>query len=262
MHKNNGYKIEYAIFGIVVSAIVILFSMLGAFNPIINSFVYLFGDIQKSLLNISSEWDKSFNAFSNITNIVEKSDNLERENIKLRSEVLELQRQMQIANLSISQKNQLAQFNTIYARVKLYSDNGNEIILDKGLNDGVEKDSVVVVGMYLIGNVIEVGDKYSKVQLVNTNDRTIPVKILVDNINALVQYDTQYGYIIKDIPINYNYTEGRDIVTLGVNSVFPYGLSLGKIDKLLSNKSDISQTVRINYPIDLHKLEEVFIIIN
>jgi rod shape-determining protein MreC len=207
------------------------------------------------------EWDKSFNAFNNISEIVEKSDNLEKENIKLRSDVLELKKQIEIIALSNTQKNQLNQFETIYARVKLYSDNGNEIVLDKGINDGVKKDSAVVVGLYLIGKVTESGDNYSKVQLVNTSDKTIPVKILVDNLNALIQYDSQYGYIIKDLPINYVFNEGRDIVTLGINSTFPYGLSLGKIDKLLSNKSDISQTVKINYPIDLHKLEEVFIIV-
>jgi rod shape-determining protein MreC len=261
VRKNNGYKIEYAIFGIVVSAITILFSMLGAFNPIINTFGYIFGDIQKSLLSFSLEWDKSFNAFNNISEIVEKSDNLEKENIKLKSDVMELQRQIQIANLSNTQRNQLGQYETIYSRVKLYSENGNEILLDKGTNDGVKKDSVAVLGNYLIGSVVEVGDNFSKVQLVNTADKIVPVKILIDNVNALIRYDSQYGYIIKDLPINYVFTEGRDVVTLGINSTFPYGLSLGKTDKLLSNKSDISQTVKINYPIDLHTLEEVFIIV-
>ncbi len=106
----------------------------------------------------------------------------------------------------------------------------NYIIIDKGKDYGILKDSAVVSSNGLIGKVEEVMDKTSLVKLI-TSDNKISIKI-VDDVNTYYGMILEYKYNklfleIEDISL---IKEESDVYTTGYG-VFPEGIYVGKIKK-------------------------------
>lgn len=260
MQKNLGFKIEFAVLGLVISSLIMLFALLGAFNPFINFSNLTLGSLQTSLRGFDQEQQKIFTSLGDIGSLIERSDNYQKENLLLKARIVELENNKAELEKVTKQANSLKQFQFTYARVTFFSEDGKYLIINRGKADGVNISAIVTWDIYLVGTVIEAGDNYAKVELLRASTKIIPVKIVIDNQNALLQYVPGKGFLLKDLPRSYKFKAGSDVVTLGIDSAFPFGLSVGQTEKLLSTENDISQTIQIDYPIEVSKLEEVYVL--
>lgn len=138
---------------------------------------------------------------------------------------------------------------------------GNWIEINRGSDDGIKKgDSVIVSKGIFVGRIQEVELKTSKVVLL-TNPSSIINAISIQN-NAKGVAKGEYGLgIIFDMIMQTDAIEiGDDIITSGIGGDIPRGLYLGKVQEVHDSNDNLYQQAVINSPVELSKLQVVFVI--
>lgn len=262
MNKKYKLKIEYAIIGCIVSALIYLFSLLGVLTPFVDFGRGIIGGTQEFFYKISVDITQSLNAISNVGNLTEQTDNLNKVKAELESLVAELKALNSSLEKRLAQEVKYPDKRFVYARVRNMSESVSEIIISAGQSQGVVAGDIVVVSNIPVGQVIEVGYQYSKVKLIISNDNKIPVKFADSKLNGFLEYDNTRGFIIRNLPASYNFVKGEFVVATGLNSPYYYGLYIGAVDSVVGSQTDPARTVNIIYPLKLNELEDVFVVLN
>jgi len=136
----------------------------------------------------------------------------------------------------------------------------NSIIIDKGSKDGVQKNMAIATYSGLVGRVVSVEKSSSKVLLILDQRSAV---------GAMIQRSRDIG-VLKGSEKNYCFMEylSRDadvkigdlVITSGLGSIFPKGLTIGKVIEVKKDNYALFQEVLIRPQVDFTKLEEVFIV--
>lgn len=136
------------------------------------------------------------------------------------------------------------------------------IMIDKGYEDGVIKGSPVLVSEGIVGQIIKVAKKYSRVLMIT--DRNSAVDALVQNtrVRGMVKGNNEdkctFVYALRKDEIK----AGEMIVSSGLDQVFPKGLKIGSIQDVKKIHSQLFQDITIETSVDFDKLEDVLVFIN
>ena len=136
------------------------------------------------------------------------------------------------------------------------------IIINKGEADGVQKGYPVVVPEGIAGKIIEVSDHYSKVLLIT--DRNSGVDALVQRSRArgiVVGESTDqcfFEYVLRKKDV----VPGDNVITSGMDGIYPKGLRIGIVHKVVKRDAGMFQAVKIFPYVDFEKLEEVLVILH
>ncbi len=127
------------------------------------------------------------------------------------------------------------------------------IIINKGSADNIKIGTNVYDKSYLVGRVIEVNYKSSRVLLLSDLNSNVPISIIPGNIQAIIIGNGDNSGKIKYTKDNlYETIENQSIAyTSGTGSIFKSGIPVGKI-KILN------QDVYINFYSDFTQLKYVF----
>jgi rod shape-determining protein MreC len=129
-------------------------------------------------------------------------------------------------------------FNYITVRVISHTNNSflHSVLVNAGKNHNVKKGQAVINDQGLIGRVVEVGDKASRVLLVTDINSRIPIVIQrTFQRGILVGNNDDYPYLkflAKDADINV----GDIVLTSGDGNVFPSSQPIGVVHKLENDK--------------------------
>ena len=159
---------------------------------------------------------------------------------------------------------QLAGIHRIPAQVVSNSirDRENYITINRGLAGGVENEMGVVCGTGVVGIVYQAGQHYSLVLPVLNSRSSISCRL----------HDTEYfGYMkwnggspllafIDDIPRHAKIKVGEMVETSGFSSVFPAGIFVGKVRRILNSDDGLSYNLEIGLSTDFARLRNVSVI--
>lgn len=178
---------------------------------------------------------------NNLNQIFSYFKDLETENAELKIEIANLKRLKSINN-ALQMEN--AEFRKIlqivrdiepnYTMARLLSVSINAYsqtaLIAAGSNDKVEVNQVVTSSDgVLIGKIIEVGSKYSKVMLVSDFNSRIPVITSISRERAILAGGKKLSLLyFKD---NHNITVGESLITSGDGTIYPYGIEVANITK-------------------------------
>ena len=159
-----------------------------------------------------------------------------------------------------------SEYNTITAKVVQNSINkkDNLITIDKGYADGVRKDMGVVSGTGVVGIIYLVGKHYSVALPVLNSRSNISCTIRKRGYFGYLHWqgtDSQYAYV-EDVPRHAHYTKGDIIETSGYSSVFPKGITVGKVICTFNSADGLSYRIKIKLATDFANLHDVCIINN
>ena len=128
------------------------------------------------------------------------------------------------------------------------------IIINKGSSEGLEIGTNIYDRNYLVGRVIEVNYKSSRVLLLSDLNSSVPISITPGNVQAIVVGDGKNSGQIKYIKDNLaKYIEDQSIAyTSGTGSIFKSGIPVGRV-------SEIENRFLINYYSDFEQLKYVFV---
>jgi len=247
---------------ILLSVLFILLSKLGSLGVLYD----ITSGIAYKLNNDSYQFFTKFNGnieyFQNLRNIKENNDILIKENIKLKSKNVILQKQLNDIDSVMKQMD--FDLNYIIEPVRVVRINERsygEIVINKGISSGVSIGNVLIFEQYAIGEVIEVMEKSAIVRLVIAPQSSVPAITMATETKGLVEGSVGDGLKLVDILIDQNLEDGDIVITSGVNNNYPYGLILGSIDIVEQVDSEIVKVATLKNEVDFNALDKLFIIV-
>ena len=131
------------------------------------------------------------------------------------------------------------------------------IIINKGSKDNIKIGTNIYDQSYLVGRVIEVNFKTSRVLLLSDLNSNVPVTIAPQNIQAIVTGSgDNYGQIkyIKD-GLSEEIDDESIIYTSGTGAIFKSGIPIGTLEIIKENSSS---EFRVEFYSDFSQLKYVF----
>ena len=214
------------------------------------------------------EWESDMHSYLELKKINEQ---LTRENLVLQYNNQILRDELAVLKhdttyVELLMQDHLADLDVIPARVINNSVRlkDNIITLDKGYLDGVRGEMGVVSGTGIVGIIYEVSDHYSLV---------LPILNSHSNISCRLRGTEFFGSLkwkggnvldayIDDIPLHAHFRVGDIVETSGFSSVFPAGIFVGKVSKILTSQDGLSYELKVRLSLDMATLRDVNIINN
>ncbi len=140
----------------------------------------------------------------------------------------------------------------------------NLITIDKGSADGVRQDMGVASGNGVVGVVYMVAPHYSVV---------IPLLNLSSSVSCKIRGRGYFGYLhweggdsrvayMDDVPRHAHFKLFDWVETSGFSSIFPPGITVGRIRHVYNSPDGVSYRLQINLSTDFAKLRDVCVIDN
>ena len=131
------------------------------------------------------------------------------------------------------------------------------IIINKGSKDNIIIGTNIYDQSYLVGRVIEVNYKTSRVLLLSDLNSNVPVTIAPENIQAIITGTGESFGQIKYIKegLADNFTEQSIAYTSGTGAIFKSGIPIGRLKNL---KNDSTSKFFVEFFSDFSQLKYVF----
>ena len=215
-------------------------------------------------LKIASD---SFNYITRISRL----PYVDSEKLELKHRIRELEKKLVESEEAILENKRLRSLLGFKQKARKYStpaliigrdpNNWSSIIfIDKGKNDGIVQDMVVISGEGLVGRVREMGETMSKVMLVNDID---------SKVGAIVQRNRDQGLLIGTsegkckliyLSLDSDVKKGDKILTSGMGGIYPKGILIGQVTEVAKERGRLYKYAIIEPSGELSKLEEVLCI--
>lgn len=140
------------------------------------------------------------------------------------------------------------------------------VTVDKGKKDGIEVDMIVVNQDGLVGRVIEVHNNSSVIKLISSNDSLNKISVdIITNDNTykgiISGYDqTNNKILVTSIRSSSNISEGNSVITNGIGTLFPSGITVGTVSKINSDDLGVSKVLEIDSKVDFENLRYLAIL--
>lgn len=140
----------------------------------------------------------------------------------------------------------------------------NIFTIDKGKNDGIEVNDVVVTAKGLVGRITEVGPSYAKV--VSIIDSNSSVGAIVTRTQDIAIADGELALSEEGLcRLNYVTSGAKLIVgdmieTSGLGGIYPKGILIGSVTEVKDSISGISGYAIIKPAVDFERIREVLVI--
>ena len=233
---------------------------------------YVFVPMQQGL-NAVGGW------FSEQADKLQSMQAVQRENEELRSQVDQLTSELNTLKLEQYELDNLRElleldqkypsYEKVGARV-ISKDSGNwfsTFLIDKGANDGIEKDMNVIAGSGLVGIVIDVGPNFAKVRSIIDDASNISGSTLTTRDYCIVNGNLQTmneNQVIEfgSLKNSQDAVEiGEQIVTSNVSDKYLQGILIGYIQSMQRDSNNLTCSGYITPAVDFEHLEEVLVIL-
>lgn len=210
-------------------------------------------------------------ALTSAEDAVTSVQGLSEENKKLKKEVLQFRIERQQYRELAEESKRLRELLSLKEREPRYVatarviSNGydrllNIAVLDKGQKDGIEKGLAVITVKGLAGKVHTVKDNFCEVLLMKDTNFSAAVRLQNSRHEGVIS-GTGYGYgILKYIPPEETVIKGEVVVTSGLDGIFPPGLPVGVVSKVIKKATEFFQYIEVAPFQPAEKLEEVVIL--
>jgi len=269
---------RYRLFRIVILAgllmalaFIFLVSTLGShnFGPLHKLVLEVVGPLQKTVTRGSS-YVETFK--SEYIDILQDSLRLREENKRLvqqlqeNENILNKSREAMATNASLRKllefKNSLDQQQVLAATIvgKDPSALFRSVIIDRGSNNGVSRGNPVVNSDGVIGQVFAVTPNYAKVLLAIAPSSAIDVLLQKSRVRGILKGDGTLTYRLEYILKTAEVEEGDHVVTAGYGGIFPTGLQVGVISKIIKKPRGMFHEIEVTPSVDYQKLENLLIL--
>ena len=136
------------------------------------------------------------------------------------------------------------------------------IIIDKGSFDGIEKGLPVVIPEGIVGQVISVSSRHSKVLLIIDPNSAADALIQRTRSRGLIKGSLGGRCLFQYVLRKHDIRVGDTVISSGLDSVYPKGLQIGKVSGVVRRNAGIFQEVTVIPYVDFEKIEEVLVVMN
>ncbi len=134
------------------------------------------------------------------------------------------------------------------------------VVIDRGARDGVSKGMAVVNGDGVVGQIFSVSPNYAKVLLAIAPSSAMDVVLQKSRVRGILKgtgsLTYQLDYILKTIEVE----EGDQVVTAGYGGIFPTGLPIGVVSKVIKKRRGMFLQVEVEPAVDFLTLEDLLVV--
>lgn len=268
------FKNKLAVTIIVLSVAflgIIIFSVKNGSNSISSGMGSVVSPLQKIVYKVNDKIKSSVDFFVNFSKVKQENEELKVKNSELENQMVEYsalkdenERLRQVLKLKDSKSNY------DYVGVNIIGYSGGTVsrgyIVDKGTNDGIEKDMIVINYQGLVGKVTQAESNYSVVEtILNEN---MAVSVMVDSTRETTGILRGYKEnknedLVKayNLPIDSEIKEGDVILTSGLGMIYPKEIRIGEVISVETDNVMVMKNAVIKPYVDFNKLEELFVVV-
>ena len=270
MYRNKKSGLYGIIITIVILILIVIFSNREANTSFFENFANkLVMPVQNGLTYLKNKISGNSTFFTDIGNLKAENENLKEQNSQLEQSLRELEN-IRTENETLKEylglTEKYGEYKTVpgYVINKDISNYSKTIIINIGKKDGIEEKMTVIADEGLVGYVISVTDNTAKVRtivdtsssiscLMSTNKDSIVCKGTLDSNSEL-----KAMYISTDA----NLIQGDSVDTSGLGGIYPKGIHVGTISKIIATKNITDRYAIIETAVDFSKLNTVLVVKN
>lgn len=191
-----------------------------------------------------------------------KVDDLTEENNQLRQDTYELSRLRELYQLD----EKYTGYTKVGARIiEVTVDNWSKAFkVDKGSDDGIQKDMNVIAGGGLVGIVTEVGKNYSIIKTIIEDNNSVSGMLIDTNETCIVEGDIEQsdsGFVkLTHFKSDITVRDGDKVVTSNISDKYLQGILIGYAKDVTPDSNNLTQSGYLVPAVDFNNLQEVLII--
>ena len=133
----------------------------------------------------------------------------------------------------------------------------DELIINKGNNDLIEKNQIVITNDGMIGKVLSVSSNTSIIKLITGFNS--PIMVTINDLEKVLEVKN-YNFSIKGINQNDNIKIGDKVLTNGLMNDFPNGILIGEIEKIDKENDDVGYIAKVKLSSNINNLRFVSVL--
>jgi rod shape-determining protein MreC len=197
----------------------------------------------------------------------QRNAELEAENSRLQTLVIELQQQVgeaQVAQALFNFAKENPENRYLAASVigRDPSPYLQYIILDKGSDNGLRHGMAVVNEKGLVGRIDAITPGASRVQMITDAGSAINVRLQTSQKDAVLIGSITGDLTMEMIPQDLQIPQGEMVLTSGLGGTYPPNLFVGQIASIRRNENDLFQSAIVQPVVDFSGLKAVLVIVN
>ena len=267
-------KKKSGIIGIIITIIIIIL-LVTLSNTEINNLFFAENAVNKIVMPIQNALTYLKNKISGNSTFFASIDELKTENEQLKTTNSELEKSLRELEIIKAENETLKEYLNLTEKYSTYttipayiiskdtSNYNNIFVINVGEEDGIKPNMTVIGDKGLVGHIISVTDKTSKVQTIISTSNTLSATLNTsrDNIicrGTLNENELKATYISTYATI----AEGENVETSGMGGIYPKGIHIGTIKQVINTKNPIDRYALITPAVDFNKIETVLVITN
>ena len=135
------------------------------------------------------------------------------------------------------------------------------ILIDRGSSDGLKEGMPIVASDGIIGQLVKVAAKSSRVLLITDHASGVAGVIQRSRARGVVKGKGDGTCILEFSLSAEDVTVGDAVLTSGIGGIFPKGLKIGEVSMVKKGEYGIFQTVEVRPSVNLARLEEVLVLL-
>lgn len=268
------YNKKREVIGVIITIIILIVLVIitnidsnqtYGFENIISKIV---SPVQSGITYLKNKISGNDEYFLNLEKLKEENSKLKEENSKLEQnlrelEIIRTENTTLKAYLNLSEKYKDYKSIPAYIINKDISNYSKTIVINVGKDDGVEQNMTVIADEGLVGYVISVTSNTAKVQtIIDSSSSTSGIASSTRD-NMICKGTIENKNILKStyISTEANIVEGDSVETSGMGGIYPKGIHIGKITKVVEGKNKTDMYAEVQTSVDFNKLENVLVIV-
>jgi rod shape-determining protein MreC len=136
------------------------------------------------------------------------------------------------------------------------------LIINKGCDSGVVKGCPVVLPDGVVGHVLTASSGYAMVLLLIDRNCAVDALVQRTRTRGVVEGTSAARCVLNYLPRQEDVRAGDTIISSGFDGIFPKGLSIGYVSKIIRRNTGLFQEIEVVPFVDFNRIEEVMVIIN
>lgn len=227
---------------------------------------------QEAASGIGGWLNNIFSYFGSVKALREENEALKLENVELDKQLRSV-RGMEQENEQLREMLDLmkTENNMELKAVKVISKDPSNwyssFIINKGSNDGIEKDQpVITANEELVGKIVRVGSDWAEVMTILDPESGVGCIIERSKCTGVIEGDFSLRYTVSCklgyLPRDTDIEKGDYVETSGMGGVYPKGLLVGKVSDIKEDNANMSKYAIIEPAADIGSLMQMLVVTN
>ncbi len=267
------YKKKTGMVGIIITIIILIILVfisnmnLESLSYIENAVSAVVMPVQNGLTYLKNKVTGNHTFFEDVSKLQQENEELKNKNAELEKslrefEIVKNENATLKEYLNLSEQYGNYETKAAYIINKDFSNYSNIFVINVGKKDGIEPNMTVISEKGLVGYIISTTDNTSKVQTIIDTASTVSALLSSSKDSLICKGTLEESGVLKAsyIPTTATLVQGDKIETSGMGGIYPKGIYIGTIKKVVATNNIADRYAIIEPAVDFDKVDTVLVI--